>query len=175
MNAKSVGTIPRFEHPSLDELHWYFFAVGRLTYPMHTVNEKRGRVQLPSELRGRIVMRELVMVIVEPFSYCGKCYEKVLDRVYVDIVGFIAPHVRSAVDQPGGVQGEAVAEEATGEVGGHQILTPQVVRDDRGEDEAHEDHTGEIQPSLPYANGIFEKVAYIDELTFVFYFRVLSD
>lgn len=56
------------------------------------------------------------------------------------VVGPVSPHVRSAVDQPSGVQHQGVPQHSRDEVGHRQRLPPHVPRHKSGDKEAHEQH-----------------------------------
>lgn len=73
--------------------------------------------------------------------------EQVLPGAYVLVVGPIPVHVGSAVDQPGDVEGDGVAEDGSQEVGVPQTLPPEAPGHHRGDQEAHERHGDLIVPA----------------------------
>jgi hypothetical protein len=66
--------------------------------------------------------------------------------------------VSSAVDEPGGVEEEAVSQKATGVEGNKARLSPELHGNDGREQEAPDEHEGEIVAALEGADGVREEV-----------------
>lgn len=61
-------------------------------------------------------------------TYSAEGNKSVLPGVDGAVVGPVSPHVRGAVDQPGGVEHKRVSEEGRDEIRHPQRLTPHVPR-----------------------------------------------
>ena len=81
-----------------------------------------------------------MVVVVEALAYCSEGHGQVLHGVDGLVVRLVAPHVSSAVDQPGGIEAEAVAHDGSQKVGIPQALPPEVPRHQSGYHKAAEHH-----------------------------------
>lgn len=75
------------------------------------------------------------MIIVESFSDSSQDNQDILSRIDRHVVGFAAPHVGSAVDQPCLVQSEAESEQSRNEVSVEKSFIPKVHWDGSRQDE----------------------------------------
>ena len=126
----------------------HLLAVVCESEPGHTVNKKRGEVNPPSVLAGAVVARKCVVVVVIPLADRPEGHEEILGRVDKLVVGFIAPHVSSAVHQPRHVEGDGVSECGTDEVADHETFPPEVHRDDGWEDKTEEEDGWKVEPGM---------------------------
>lgn len=101
---------------------------------------------MPSILAGGVVVRKDMVVVVEALPYSSESHSQVLHRVDVLVVRLVAPHVGSAVDQPGGVQAQGVAQDGGQEVGIPQALPPEVPRHHSWYHKAAEHHQRLVNP-----------------------------
>ncbi len=87
-------------------------------------------------------------------TYSAEGNKSVLPRVDGAVVGPVAPHVRGAVDQPGGVEHNRVSEEGRDEIRHPQRLAPHVPRHDRRHEEAHQQHGHLVVPATVQSNSV---------------------
>lgn len=75
------------------------------------------------------------MIVVETFSDSSQDNEGILSRIDGHVVGFAAPHMGSAVDQPCLVQSEAESEQSRDEVSVEKSFIPKIHWDGSRQDE----------------------------------------
>ena len=138
------------------------------------VDEALGEVEKAgAELARRVVLRKRVMIVVEAFAAGQHSHEHVLDRSDAFVIWSDAVEVSGTVDEPGGVQGETVAEHVD-EEGAREGLVPHVHRYECGQHEAAEDGERHVELVLPVDDGIGEQIvngyafAFLDDVRMLF-------
>jgi len=112
------------------------------------VDEQLCQVEHRRHLRSSIVLRERVMVIVTTFAKCRHSRPNRLRWCNADVIWTVAKCVRSRVDEPGGVQREAVAEQRSRVESNQRILSPQEHWNSGRQHEAEEDNQRQVVFSL---------------------------
>ncbi len=87
-------------------------------------------------------------------TYSAEGDKSVLPRVDFAVIGPVSPHVRGAVDQPGGVEHKRVSEEGRDEIRHPQRLAPHVPRHERRHEEAHQQHGHLVVPETVQSNSV---------------------
>ena len=124
----------------------HLLPVSYLANGREKVNEDAGRVKLPVEFTRRVVVREHMVVIMVALTDRPEGDKEVLNWVDVLIVRLVAPQVCHAVDAPGDMQGEGVAQHPRNVEGRPSGLTPEVPWHDGREDEACREHQPDVEP-----------------------------
>ena len=129
-----------------NQLGRHLLPVRRLSDQRADVDERRGDVEPPAELAGRVVLREGVVVVVETLARRRHRHQQVLCRVDVLVVRPHAPHVRGAVDEPRDVEGHDVAQDGGDDECVEQTLAPAIIRNDRRKGKTEHEQQRAVEP-----------------------------
>lgn len=114
MVVASLVSISMCLHLPVDDLLSHEFSIIDEATSSQCVDEDLGPVQLPRVLRGTVVLRESVVVVVPSLSHSGDRSPHGLNRRNPGVVGLEAKVVSSAVNEPGGMEQEAIPQKTAG-------------------------------------------------------------
>ena len=130
----------------------------------HEIDEELGGVELAGdpELACGVVEGVLVVPVVPSLPDGAEGHDGVLGGVAEQVVGVVPHEVGGAVDQPGEVQDDAVAQGPSDEESVPEVLPPEVLGDLGGHDVAHVEGEPGIALLLEHDGGIVEKVGEVE-------------
>jgi hypothetical protein len=111
-------------------LYGDLFAVIRKSKICKKIDEKAGNVDMPAVFACGIVMWKRMVIVMKTLTHSTERHYPILSRIDLGVIRSVPPHVRGAVDQPGSVEIQTVAENDGYKVCVPQRLDPKVVRND---------------------------------------------
>jgi len=160
-------------HTGLD--HFWCHPLDIIDKPhfLEKVEGNGGEINSPSPFGSGVVPRESVMEVVVPFAQSQGSNCEIFCRSDVLVVGAVAKHVGSGIDEPGCIEGEAITKNHSHEVGIPQSLTPKVPRHQGGHHKAHQDDRRDVVLPLIKDDRVSQDVGHVHLSTDTIHIRVL--